>query len=253
MHVDQNKILGCLVGAAAADAMGAATEVRTQQQIKDYFGGWVTTFQKPPADTFGRCNEAGMCTDDFIQAKYIMDALLRHQRQVSDEAMREAFQQWLDYPYYANFTGPTTRAAMKAIFNDNRASLQGELEGEKQSVQIINKGNAEATNGAAMKIWPAAVLHPGDIDAAIDCALQICRFTHNNVLAMSGAAAMAAATSEALRAQTNADSIIAAGIYGAQRGYLLAQEQGAMMVAGPSVARRIELAVDIGKRHRHWE
>ncbi len=26
-----------------------------------------------------------------------------------------------------------------------------------------------------------------------------------------------------------------------------------MMVAGPSVARRIELAVDIGKRHRHWE
>ncbi|MEI1569875.1 ADP-ribosylglycohydrolase family protein, partial [Escherichia coli] len=67
------------------------------------------------------------------------------------------------------------------------------------------------------------------------------------------AAAMAAATSEALRAQTNADSIIAAGIYGAQRGYLLAQEQGAMMVAGPSVARRIELAVDIGKRHRHWE
>ena len=90
MHVDQNKILGCLVGAAAADAMGAATEVRTQQQIKDYFGGWVTTFQKPPADTFGRCNEAGMCTDDFIQAKYIMDALLRHQRQVSDEAMREA-------------------------------------------------------------------------------------------------------------------------------------------------------------------
>lgn len=82
MHVDRNKILGCLVGAAAADAMGAATEVRTQQQIKDYFGGWVTTFQKPPADTFGRCNEAGMCTDDFIQAKYIMDALLRHQRQV---------------------------------------------------------------------------------------------------------------------------------------------------------------------------
>ncbi len=34
MHVDRNKILGCTVGAAAADAMGAATEVRTQQQIK---------------------------------------------------------------------------------------------------------------------------------------------------------------------------------------------------------------------------
>ncbi|WP_313049491.1 ADP-ribosylglycohydrolase family protein [Atlantibacter subterraneus] len=253
MHVDHNKILGCLIGAAAADAMGAATEVRTQQQIKDYFGGWVTTFQKPPADTFGRCNDAGMCTDDFIQAKYIMDALLSHQRQVTDEVMREAFTRWLAYPFYANFTGPTTRAAMKALFNDNRASLQGELEGEKQSVQIVNKGNAEATNGAAMKIWPAAVLHPGDLEQAIDAALKITRFTHNNVLAMSGAAAMAAATSEALRETTSADSIIAAGIYGADRGYTLAQQQGAMMVAGPSVARRIELAVAIGKRHASWE
>lgn len=48
MHVEINKILGCLIGAAAADAMGAATEVRTQQQIREYFGGWVTGFEKPP-------------------------------------------------------------------------------------------------------------------------------------------------------------------------------------------------------------
>ncbi len=66
-----------------------------------------------------------------------MDALLRHQRQVSDEAMREAFQQWLDYPYYANFTGPTTRAAMKAIFNDNRASLQGELKARNSRYRLL--------------------------------------------------------------------------------------------------------------------
>lgn len=108
-----------------APESGAATEVRTQQQIHGYFGGWVTGFEKPPADTFGRCNETEMCTDDFIQAKYIMDALLKNQRQVSNEAMREAFRRWLNYPYYANFTGPTTRAVMKAIFNDNRTSLQG--------------------------------------------------------------------------------------------------------------------------------
>ncbi|WP_411752605.1 ADP-ribosylglycohydrolase family protein [Serratia sp. (in: enterobacteria)] len=253
MNANYDKVLGCLIGAAAADAMGAATEVRTQQQIKETFGGWVTTFLKPPADTFGRCNEAGMCTDDFLQAKYIMDALLAHGRQVSDMAMREAFQRWLDYPFYANFTGPTTRAAMKAIFNDNRASLQGELEGEKQSVQIINGGNAAATNGSAMKIWPAAVLHPAEIDRAIQCALDIARFTHNNVLAMSGAAAMAAAISEALSTSASRDSIIVAGIYGADKGLALAAEQGAAAIAGPSVGRRIELAVTIGKRHLHWE
>jgi len=253
MDTVSNKILGCLTGAAAADAMGAATEVRTRQQIRDYFGGWVTGFEKPPADTFGRCNEAGMCTDDFLQAKYIMDALLAHQRQVSDEAMREAFGRWLAYPYYANFTGPTTRAAMRALFSDARGASPDELEGEKLSVQIINNANNGATNGAAMKIWPAAVLHPGNVEKAIQCALDICRFTHNNVLAMSGAAAMAAAISEALQRVTSAESIIAAGIYGADRGYRLAVEQEAMMVAGPSVARRIELAVTLGKRHAHWE
>jgi len=253
MKTTHDKVLGCLIGAAAADAMGAATEVRTQQQIKDYFGGWVTSFQKPPADTFGRCNEAGMCTDDFLQAKYIMDALLAADRQPTETVMKAAFQRWLDYPFYANFTGPTTRAAMKAIFDDNRPSLQGELEGEKQSVQIINGGNAAATNGSAMKIWPAAVLHPGDLDAAIQCALDIARFTHNNVLAMSGAAAMAAAVSEALSADTSSQAIIAAGIYGADKGYALALQQGAQIVAGPSVGRRIELAVALGQRHRSWE
>ena len=33
------KILGCLLGAAAGDAMGAATETRTRQQIEETFGG----------------------------------------------------------------------------------------------------------------------------------------------------------------------------------------------------------------------
>lgn len=122
-----------------APESGAATEVRTQQQIHGYFGGWVTGFEKPPADPFGCCNEAGMCTDDWIQAKYIMDALLKNQRQVSNEAMREAFRRWLDYPYYANSTGPTIRAAMKAIFNDNRASLQGGWKGKSTLYRSLIK------------------------------------------------------------------------------------------------------------------
>ncbi|OON36999.1 ADP-ribosylglycohydrolase [Izhakiella australiensis] len=250
-HYD--KTLGCLIGAAAGDAMGAATEVRTQRQIQALFGGWVTTFQKPPADTFGRCNEAGMCTDDFIQARYIMEAMLAHGGQATPAAMKQAFQRWLEYPFYANFTGPTTRAAMKAIFNDTRESLQGELEGDKQSVQIINGGNAAATNGSAMKIWPAALLHPDNLDDAIQCALDIARFTHNNLLAMSGSAAVAAAVSEAFSQSASTESIIAAGIYGADKGLALADAQGAQEIAGPSVGRRIELAVAIGKRHRSWQ
>ncbi|WP_411899699.1 ADP-ribosylglycohydrolase family protein, partial [Salmonella enterica] len=131
-------------------------------------------------------------------------------------------------------------------------SFQGGLDGEKPVCLTIHKGNAEAPKGAARQLWPAALLRPGDIDAAIESARQICRFTHTNVLAMSGAAAMAAATSEALRAHTNADSIIAAGIYGALRGDLLAQEQGSTLVAGRSVAARLALAEVVGKCPWHW-
>ena len=46
------KILGGLIGAAAGDAMGAATETRTRKQIEEKFGGYVTDFLAPPDDTF---------------------------------------------------------------------------------------------------------------------------------------------------------------------------------------------------------
>ena len=51
---DYKKVLGCLVGAAAGDAMGAATEIRTRKQSEEYFGGYVKDFFEPPADTFAR-------------------------------------------------------------------------------------------------------------------------------------------------------------------------------------------------------
>ena len=72
----ESKVLGSLVGASAGDAMGATTELRTIEQIKADFDGWVTSFVAPPQDTFGRCNDAGMVTDDFTQGKFILEAVL---------------------------------------------------------------------------------------------------------------------------------------------------------------------------------
>ena len=63
-----DKILGGLLGAAAGDAMGAATETRTRKQIEEKFGGYVTDFIEPPLDTFARGNKAGQVTDDFSVA-----------------------------------------------------------------------------------------------------------------------------------------------------------------------------------------
>ena len=51
MKWNSNKILGCLTGAAVGDAMGAATELRTKEMIKEKFGGKVTTILNPPDAT----------------------------------------------------------------------------------------------------------------------------------------------------------------------------------------------------------
>ena len=74
------KVLGCLVGAAAGDAMGAATELRTREQIERKFGGYVTDFLPPPDDTFARGNRAGQITDDFSCAYVICEQILKKRR-----------------------------------------------------------------------------------------------------------------------------------------------------------------------------
>ncbi len=255
MSTLRNKVLGSLVGAAAGDSMGAATELRTIGQIKRDFDGWVTTFIAPPKDTFGRCNEAGMCTDDFIQGRFILEAVLDHDGAVTDEALRKAFKRWMDYPFYPNFTGPTTRASMQRIFNDTRQSLQGNAEpGEPaQDVVLVNNGNASATNGAAMKAWSASLLSLGTPEDLLATTYGIARFTHNNVISVSGACAVSTAVNAALSEGTTLKDVLDAAVKGADQGYDYAEHNGAMMMAGPSVARRIELAVKIGQKHASWE
>ena len=255
MSTLNSKVLGSLVGAAAGDAMGAATELRAIEQIKADFNGWVTTFIAPPQDTFGRCNEAGMVTDDFTQGRYILEASLDQNGEVNSEVLKKAFKRWMDYPFYPNFTGPTTRAAMQRIFDDKRESLQGNAEaGEPaQDVVLVNNGNASATNGAAMKAWSASMLSLSTPEKLIATTYESARFTHDNVISVSGACAVSMAVNAALSDGMTLKDVMEAGIKGADQGYSHAEQHGAMMMAGPSVARRIELAIQIGEKHDSWE
>lgn len=255
MSTLNGKVLGSLVGAAAGDAMGAATELRTIGQIKTDFDGWVTTFIAPPKDTFGRCNEAGMCTDDFTQGRFILEAVLDQRGEIGHEALSNAFRRWMDHPFYPNFTGPTTRAAMQRIFNDTRPSLQGDVvESEPaQEVVLVNNGNASATNGAAMKAWSASLLSLRTPEKLLATTYGLARFTHDNVISVSGACAISTAVNAALSDGMTLEDVLVAAIKGADQGYDYAEQHGAMMMAGPSVARRIELAIQIGRKHASWE
>lgn len=230
-----DKILGGLIGAAAGDAMGAATEARTTEQINEYFGHFVTDFERPPMDTFGAGNEPGGLTDDFSSAYFVAKYIVENHGIVTQEVVQKALIDWSGHAvFFDRFAGPTTRLAIK--------KFQGEKIEDGGGVKLITR---QATNGAAMKISPIGLLNAGNIDQAIADAIIVTRVTHDNYLALSGACAVAAAVAEAASERTDFYRILEAGIYGAKEGERIGREIS-VDVAGPSVIRRMEMAIDIG-------
>ena len=228
------KILGCLVGAAAGDAMGAPTETRTRQQIAEKFGGYVTDFLVPPADTFGRGNRAGQITDDFSLAYIALEEILKAGK-VDEASAVAGLLKWADRPeFFDRFAGPTTRAKIM--------ELKGEAV-ERIGFVPANENN-KASNGAAMKSSPIALLSLGNVDKAIEYAVTVGKITHNNNIALSGAAAIAAATAAAMKEGATMDDVVEASLYGARKGDQIGRET-ALTLAGPSVETRIKWAVKV--------
>lgn len=237
--VSYDKILGCLVGAAAGDAMGAATEIRSREQIHAYFGGDVKTFEKPPMDTYARGSEAGQITDDFSVAYVTARAIADNGGEVTKAVVEKALLDWSEVDrWFTRFAGPTTRA--------NLARLKGEessLGKPPFAFQAVNH-NEQSSNGAGMKISPPSLFSNGDVDKAIANAITICTPTHPNDIALSGAAAVAAATAAAMRDGATLFDVVQAGLYGAREGARLGR--AVHTNAGASVEKRMKLAIYIG-------
>ncbi|MGI6713339.1 MAG: ADP-ribosylglycohydrolase family protein [Bacillota bacterium] len=233
-----NRILGGLVGAGAGDAMGAATEARTTEQIREYFGHMVTDFETPPMDTFGAGNKPGQLTDDFSSAFFLAKSIVDNQGVVDQKAVQKALIDWSEHAlFFDRFAGPTTRLAIRRF--------KGEEIGETKGVQLVTR---QATNGSAMRISPIGLLNPGNLDQTIADAITVTMITHDNYLALSGACAVACAVSRAVMEDADVYNVLQAAIYGAEEGERLGLEI-ARDVAGPSVLRRLELAIKIGLGH----
>lgn len=230
-----NRILGGLIGAGAGDAMGAATEARTTEQILETFGHEVTDFEIPPADTFGAGNIAGQLTDDFSSAYFVAKHIVGNQGEVTRKAVQDALIEWSEHPeFFDRFAGPTTRLAIRRY--------KGEEIEKPKGVELLSR---QATNGAAMKISPVGLLNAGNVDQAVRDAVTVTMVTHDNYLAISGGCAVAAAVSRAVMPDADVYNVLQAGLYGAREGERIGREAG-RDVAGPSVVRRMEMAIDIG-------
>lgn len=223
-----NKIRGCLYGQALGDAWGMPA-LFTPAQTWERFGGWITDFLPGPADHLVHAGlPAGRVTDDTEQAFALAQAII-HDGCVTVEGTARAVVAWYDRigGDACPFVGPSTRRAVLAI---------------KRGDDLQTTGRHGDTNGASMRIAPVGLIHPGDLQGAVDDTALACLSTHNTDVAVSGAAAVAGAIAIAVAPDASLDSIIAAGIQAAEMGRARGQRW-----FGASVSRRIALAVEIAR------
>jgi len=233
------KILGCLSMIAIGDAMGMPCHDMTIDEIRKKFAGPVETFRKPLDDSRVHRNiAAGQITDDTILTLAVARAYIENDGCMTPSSLStclfESYQCALEAGCGIMF-GPSTRRAMEAIAAGN----------DPASVCMQEKHPmAGASNGAAMKIAPAGLVHPADPDAAIRDAVTVCLPSHCTQTAIAAACAIAAGVSEAMKPDADVFSVVRAALQGARKGEAIGMEK-ARTVPLPCVADRIELAVSL--------
>lgn len=244
-----NKYLGCILGAAAGDAMGAATEGKSTRQIAAVFGERVTDFKAPPDDCLARGRKKGQVTDAFSIPYVLSQHLFAAGGHTSRRLAEEALIEWGKSEWFLPFAGMTTRKVVNRLHEDNSQELwsySGHL-GNK-----LFKGHyyALSSNGAAVKAYPAALLHPGDPDAAVRDTVELTMASHDDPLSISGAGAVAAAIASAFEEGASVFSMTQAALRGAALGEELARDRKDIWVyPGPSVLERLEMAIETALCH----
>lgn len=233
----EDRIHGALATAVIGDALGAPTEQRSIDQIRARFGGRVEQFYAPPQDSpFAKGRAAGQFTDDSSQMIMLAEAFIAGGGTITARAVADMLVEWSGKPeYFPHFAGPSTRRAIAAI----KAGEDPERIGA-QGVETTEG----ASNGGAMRIAPAGLVHPGDPASAVQAAATTCRPSHFTSVGVSAAAAIAGAVSVALCDDVTLIDVVRAAVWSAEEGAAIGAQHG-REVAGPSIARRIELAAEI--------
>jgi ADP-ribosylglycohydrolase len=231
-------IFGSLMAAALGDAMGAATEQHTTDEIVGKYGGLLRELLAPSEETFSAGNQPGQITDDTSQMFALAQALIETDGELGEEAWIKALLHWAATSPMARMMGPTTRPLLEALAAGHDTAHVGRSPYSARKLTSFG-----ATNGTAMRVAPAGLVYPGDIEAAVRLSWVTCRPTHDTQIAAAAAGAIAAGVAQALMPGADVFTVARACLHGARLGEALGAREG-RRVPGPSVPRRIELAVD---------
>lgn len=244
-HALHERILGSLCLAGMGDALGAQTEQWTIAEIAAAHGGLVRHFGDPPPDTFAGANggRRAEVTDDASQMYYLARALLRAEGRLDHDGWVACLLDWAATSPKAGFMGPSTANIVKALQNGDDVSRVGVIGSSSRKMSTV--GN---TNGAAMRVAPCGLVHPGDLRAACELAFVTCLPSHDTDVAISSACAIAAGVAQALL-PCSLDAVLQACIDGARIGEEIAAQR-ARRVPGPRFATRLMMALNIADQAR---
>ena len=233
-------VLGCFLGAAVGDAMGAPTETMPIAYIKKYYNGYVKSFLECPNFVISAGRNVGCVTDDFSLAYYLAKEIIKSEGEISTAVSDKSILSWYEAEIYNDMLGPTLWERICLLKSDKKTS---------QKNLFIDNNNA--TNGAAMKVFPAGLISGGSVDKAINNAILLSENSHPNSSALAGACAISASISKAISC-TDLNAIVEAGLKGAREGDRYGCKIGKQL-ATPSVERNITFAVEIALKNNDLE
>ena len=179
-----SRALAAFTGLAIGDALGMPTQSMPREAIQARYGV-LTGFEPGPADQpIAPGMAAGSITDDTEQAMLLARLLIAGNGRVDPHRLAADLLAWeedMRRRGSLDLLGPSTKAAVRAV-------AAGE--------SLEQAGRFGTTNGAAMRITPVGIAYPADdLKSLVDSVVEASWVTHNTGVALSGAAAVAAAVS----------------------------------------------------------
>lgn len=233
-----DKILGSLVTAGMGDGIGAPSEAMSRTEIYARYGGRIEDFIDGSDNPYALDNLVGEGTDDTSQMYEMAQAVIETDGKLTSRAAADAILRWTEkYPkYYPRNAGPTTRFVVKELLAGKDPDVVG--------ATGLEYGRG-VSNGAAMRVASAGLIHPGDPDGAVLTAAVMSRPSHGTQHAFAGAGAIAAAIAAALVPASDKLDVVRAALYGAEKGEELGIRT-ARVASGPSVHPMLLRAIRIG-------
>jgi ADP-ribosylglycohydrolase len=223
-----DRALGAFYGLAIGDALGMPTQMLPRSVVRDLFGEMPWFASGPEVNEISAGLPAGRVTDDTDQAVIVARTLIDGGGEIDLALLAERLLDWeraMTAAGSLDLLGPSSKRALAAV-------SAGAVPGES--------GRAGDTNGAAMRITPVGIATPArPLDRLTDAVAAASRLTHDTTVAISGAAAVAAAVSAGV---DGAD--VAAAIRLAQAAAEVGAGHGHYVPAA-SVAARIRWAVGL--------